>query len=44
LLLSIGGYGAIGLGLPIFAWIAALLVWYPAGRGKLALPAESGED
>ncbi len=31
-LLAGGGYGAIGIGLPVFAVIAAVLVWYPGWR------------
>ena len=29
-LLSLGGYGMLGLGLPIFALIAAVIAWWPA--------------
>jgi len=37
-LITIGGYGALGLGLPLFAFAAAALAWWPAarlGRGRL---------
>jgi predicted MFS family arabinose efflux permease len=28
-LIAIGGYAALGIGLPIFALVAALLAWWP---------------
>ena len=33
LLLALGGYGVLALGLPVFAIAAALLVWWPSRRG-----------
>ena len=36
LLLALGGYGALALGLPIFAVAAALLVWRPGTGGATA--------
>jgi predicted MFS family arabinose efflux permease len=32
LLLALGGYDALGLGLPVFALAAALVVWRPGRR------------
>lgn len=31
-LIALGGYGALGLGLPLFAFAAAALAWWPAAR------------
>jgi predicted MFS family arabinose efflux permease len=35
-LLAVGGYNALGLGLPVFALIAGLLAWWPGGRSQPA--------
>jgi predicted MFS family arabinose efflux permease len=31
-LIALGGYDALGLGLPIFALVAAALAWWPTDR------------
>jgi predicted MFS family arabinose efflux permease len=39
ILIALGGYGALGLGLPLFAFAAAALAWWPAARlGSGRLP------
>ncbi len=39
ILIALGGYGALGLGLPLFAFAAAALAWWPAARsGSGPLP------
>ncbi len=38
-LIALGGYGALGLGLPLFAFAAAALAWWPGpDRGAVRLP------
>jgi DHA1 family inner membrane transport protein len=38
-LISTGGYGALGVGLPLFSVGAALLAWWPTGAGEATQPA-----
>jgi hypothetical protein len=39
ILVALGGYGALGLGLPLFAFAATALAWWPAARlGSGRLP------
>jgi predicted MFS family arabinose efflux permease len=34
LLIALGGYGALGIGLPLLAFAAAVLAWWPAARSR----------
>jgi predicted MFS family arabinose efflux permease len=39
ILISTGGYGALGIGLPLFSVGAAILAWWPTGAGAAPQPA-----
>jgi predicted MFS family arabinose efflux permease len=38
-LIALGGYGALGIGLPLLAFAAAALAWWPAAAGPAPPPA-----
>lgn len=33
-LIAVGGYGSMGIGLPAFAFAAAIVAWWPGGQGR----------
>ncbi len=37
-LIALGGYTALGIGLPLFALVAAALAWWPGSRPAEATP------
>jgi predicted MFS family arabinose efflux permease len=34
LLITLGGYGSLGIGIPVVAMVAAVLAWWPGGSGE----------